>query len=261
MPHPATIVFTDLDGTLLDHDSYSAAAAASALARLRRANIPVILASSKTAAEMIEIRDTLGLTSFPAIVENGAGLLPAGVKTLGVSSDYENLRRILAEIDPDLRGGFVGFGDWNADEIAAQTGLALTQAAMAGQRQYSEPGLWHGSDDDLARFLSALSAHGVTARQGGRYLTLSFGASKADQMAAICDQYGAQRSIALGDAPNDIEMLQAADIAVVIANPHRAPLPPLLGEPDTTVLRPTAAGPAGWNAAIHQILDADGPST
>lgn len=261
MTHPATIVFTDLDGTLLDHDSYSAEAAASALARLKRAEIPVILASSKTGTEMIEIRETLGLSQYPAIVENGAGLLPAHLKTLDPSLDYQKLRQILSGIDSALRRGFVGFGDWDVAEIAKQTGLPRAQAALAGQRQFSEPGVWQGHAEDLPRFLTALATHGVTARQGGRFLTLSFGASKADQMAAICADFAATRSIALGDAPNDIEMLQAADIAVVIANPHHTSLPPLPREPDPSVLRPAGAGPKGWNAAIHQILDADGPST
>lgn len=261
MTHPATIVFTDLDGTLLDHESYSAAAAAPALARLTQANIPVILASSKTAVEMIAIRETLGLAQYPAIVENGAGRLPAHQNTETPSGDYQKLRQILSGLDPQLRRGFTGFGDWDTAEIAKQTGLAPDQAELAGQRQFSEPGLWHGTADALSRFLATLSAKGVCARQGGRFLTLSFGASKADQMATLCAAYGAVRSIALGDAPNDIEMLQAADIAVVIANPHHASLPPLPREPDPCVLRPAAAGPAGWNDAIFQILDADGPST
>jgi mannosyl-3-phosphoglycerate phosphatase len=50
-------------------------------------------------------------------------------------------------------------------------------------------------------------------------------------------------------------MLNAADIAVVIHNPHGAPLPRLVGESDTNTIRTTLAGPAGWNAAIHTILD------
>ena len=46
------IVFTDLDGTLLDHDDYSFEAARPALAKLETLNIPVILTTSKTATEV-----------------------------------------------------------------------------------------------------------------------------------------------------------------------------------------------------------------
>ena len=71
------IVFSDLDGTLLDHDSYGYDAAAAALAALRARNIPLILCSSKTAAELVPLRAELGFENCAAIVENGAGILAA----------------------------------------------------------------------------------------------------------------------------------------------------------------------------------------
>ncbi len=43
-----TLVFTDLDGTLLNHDDYSWEAARPALEELQRQSIPLILVSSKT---------------------------------------------------------------------------------------------------------------------------------------------------------------------------------------------------------------------
>ena len=66
------IVFSDLDGTLLDHGNYSHSAAAPALARLRHLEVPLILASSKTAAEIVPLRDELGFSDCEAIVENGS---------------------------------------------------------------------------------------------------------------------------------------------------------------------------------------------
>jgi ribonucleotide monophosphatase NagD (HAD superfamily) len=48
---PSPLVFTDLDGTLLDHDTYDWTPARDALDRLTRAGIPVVFTSSKTAAE------------------------------------------------------------------------------------------------------------------------------------------------------------------------------------------------------------------
>ena len=41
-------IFSDLDGTLLDHDTYGYEPARPALALLGRKNIPLILCSSKT---------------------------------------------------------------------------------------------------------------------------------------------------------------------------------------------------------------------
>ena len=55
------IIFTDLDGTLLDHDTYSWEPAAAMLAELQRRGIPVVLNSSKTLAELERLRGKLKL--------------------------------------------------------------------------------------------------------------------------------------------------------------------------------------------------------
>ena len=72
------IVFSDLDGTLLDHETYSFEPARPALDRLKREGHVLVLASSKTAAEIAPLRDAMGFSHCPAIVENGAGILAAG---------------------------------------------------------------------------------------------------------------------------------------------------------------------------------------
>ncbi|MCT8161814.1 HAD-IIB family hydrolase [Pseudoruegeria sp. SHC-113] len=257
-PPPPFLVFTDLDGTLLDHETYDASPAAPALARLAALGVPVVMASSKTAAEIAPLRTSLGLKACPAIVENGAGLLAPGAKATSSGDVYAKLRADLETLPSALRACFTGFGDLTSEGISALTGLPLANAALAARRQFSEPGLWTGSDEARATFLSHLQTLGIHAREGGRFLTLSYGATKADRMAEIRAGYGSPRVIALGDAPNDREMLEAADVAAIIANPARAPLPPLKTEAQGKVLRPTAPGPEGWNAAIHQILDQTG---
>lgn len=75
---PVRLVFTDLDGTLLDHETYSFAPAAEALAALKARGVPLVLASSKTAAEIAELHRALGLGDTPAIVEKRRGALAAG---------------------------------------------------------------------------------------------------------------------------------------------------------------------------------------
>ena len=75
---PRLVVFTDLDGTLLDHHSYSWRAALPAMERLAANGIPLVLNSSKTAAEMRELQRAMGLRA-PFIAENGAAVvIPAG---------------------------------------------------------------------------------------------------------------------------------------------------------------------------------------
>ncbi|PRY23117.1 mannosyl-3-phosphoglycerate phosphatase [Aliiruegeria haliotis] len=252
MGHPPLIVFTDLDGTLLDHETYSYTAAQPALRRLAEVGAPLILASSKTAAEIAVFQQRIGCEAFPAIVENGAGLL---VDVTDGQPPYQRLIAALAHIPARLRARFEGFHDLGPDGIARVTGLSPEGAFLAGQRQFSEPGLWHGTEAEQEAFLAALNAHGVQARRGGRFLTLSFGGTKADRMADIASRYGSPPSVALGDAPNDVEMLTTADRGVIVENPHGATLPQLEGEAEGRIVRTDRPGPLGWNTAMLDILD------
>jgi mannosyl-3-phosphoglycerate phosphatase len=254
MPRPALLVFTDLDGTLLDHEDYSHAAAEPALERLRAAGIPVILASSKTAAEIAPLRERLGLSRHPAIVENGAGILEAGAAPAAGAGHYAELRARLDQVPAALRALFAGFGDWDADEIARRTGLSRDEAALARRRQHSEPGLWSGDEAGKESFVAALRGQGIAVREGGRFLTLSFGGTKAGRMAEIAARHPTPFVVALGDAPNDREMLEQADLGFVIANPHRPALPPLDGEAQGHIQRIDAAGPKGWNLAMQRVI-------
>ena len=244
------LVFTDLDGTLLSHADYSWEAASPALERLKRIGAGVVMASSKTAAEIGGLRDELGLAQWKAIVENGAGLLKPSERNAIDRSIYAQLRAKLHKIPASLRTSFLGFGDMDVAQVSDITGLSPTAAALAKERAFSEPGIWSGNDQDKDAFLKALQSLNIYAREGGRFLTLSFGETKADQMAQIISDYAPCHTIALGDAPNDIEMLETADFGVIIANPHRAPLAVLNGEKSGRILRTTKVGPDGWNAAI-----------
>lgn len=246
-------VFTDLDGTLLDHATYSHAAAAPALAALKAQDIPLVLASSKTAAEIAPLHAELDLGDIPVIAENGAASVVPG-ENAG-AGDYSRLRAALGTLPPALRTRFTGFGDMDTARVAEITGLPPDSAARARQRLFTEPGIWSGTAEEEAAFIGALSAEGIEARRGGRFLTLSFGGTKAGRMAGVARGLGADTTIALGDAPNDREMIEAADFGVIIRNDHGSGLPPLPGERTGRIRRSTEPGPTGWNRAVLEILE------
>ncbi|WP_348656217.1 HAD-IIB family hydrolase [uncultured Sulfitobacter sp.] len=248
------LVFTDLDGTLLSHSSYRWDAATPALDTLRNIGAAVVLASSKTAPEIAEIRAELAWDHCPAIIENGAGILPPDSTDMPKTDSYVRLRHALDSLPAELRDPFCGFGDMTVAQIAQITGLSHNDAANAAERAFSEPGIWSGSAELRGAFIDALHDHGIHAREGGRFLTLSYGRTKADQMAALTDAFAPRHTLALGDAPNDIEMLQAAEFGVIVANPHRDPLPPLPGEDTDRIIRTTLPGPAGWNGAVLDLI-------
>lgn len=251
------IIFTDLDGTLLDHETYDWAPASPALNTLLEHHIPLIMASSKTASEIAVLRKAVGFEHCPAIVENGAGILPPGPFTDGQDvTAYRAVRDALAHISPSMRALYKGFGDMSVDEIAENTGLSPDAAALAASRSFSEPGIWRGTDAQRSAFIAELNQLGVQARYGGRYLTLSQGGTKAGRMAEIVAMLNLPDAfqIALGDAPNDVEMLEAADRGFIVTNAHAKPLPRLTGEGNNRITRTEQTGPAGWNDAVLSVL-------
>ena len=245
------LVFSDLDGTLLHHSTYTWNPAASALQRLRDAKIGLVLSTSKTAAEVIPIRDEIGFADWPAIIENGGGVLMPGSENADDDTAYQSLRNLLGT----LPSGFTGFGDMTPDDVSARSGLSLENAVAAKKRQFSEPGIWTGSEEARTDFIAAAKDAGLFVQRGGRFLTLSFGGTKADRMTDLITRLTPNCTIALGDAPNDVEMLKHADIGVIVANPDSPGVPAMPEEKTGRIRRTSRTGPEGWADAMSDILN------
>src|SRR5688572_23074035 len=67
------VIVTDLDGTLIDHDTYSAGVAVEAIGQAKEFGIPICICSSKTRREILFYRSALAI-SDPFISENGGAV-------------------------------------------------------------------------------------------------------------------------------------------------------------------------------------------
>ena len=254
------IILSDLDGTLLNHDDYTYDAAKPALEFLSKNDIPLILCSSKTSAEINPLRNDMGFEHCPAIVENGGGILKARAINFNSSSQHERLMKIVDLLPESSRLLFSGISSWPAEALQNHTALSTSELSLAIQRQYSEPGIWSGDEKSKHGFISSLKERGVVAHQGGRFLTLSFDSNKAVLAQEIIADYQSKQTelftiAALGDAPNDIEMLELADIGIIIPNPAHSGIPTLAGESKWQIIRANEPGAAGWNSTLLTILN------
>ena len=68
------VIYTDLDGTLLDHHTYAFDEALETIKALKDRGIPIIPCTSKTRAETLSLMQAMDIDG-PIIVENGACLL------------------------------------------------------------------------------------------------------------------------------------------------------------------------------------------
>ncbi|OSN02600.1 mannosyl-3-phosphoglycerate phosphatase [Lonsdalea populi] len=263
---PEWVIFTDLDGSLLDHDTYRWEPAKPWLARLRAARVPVIITTSKTAAEVAPLQHSLGLSDTPFIAENGASVtLPApwvnhpDFPHKVFSANYPRLCRILNSLRSEQSFNFRGFSDMTDAEVAGITGLPQSDAALARRRQGSEPLIWLGNHNELERFAACLKPYQLALTQGGRfYHVMGESVSKGHAVEWLTKHYqqrtgSVMTTLGLGDGPNDRSLLEATQYAVIIkgAVSDKVTLSP---EYHGEVYRTESPGPRGWSEGLSHYL-------
>jgi mannosyl-3-phosphoglycerate phosphatase len=265
------LIFTDLDGTLLD-EVYRFDGALSALAYLRQNDIPVVICSSKTRSEIELYRKMLN-NSHPFVSENGGGVFipcgyfdgrltirasegraAVGYQVLRLGVRYADLRRVLRSLQRE--GHPVrGFGDMSLQEVAHLTGLPLEEARLAMHRDFDEPFVIEHNDKGLENLSESIHRKGLHVTKGRIHHLLGPN-DKGKAVSMLIDlyrqRYEAVKTVGLGDSPNDLPMLRAVDMAVVVQKPDGTYDPILMGLP--AAIRAEGAGPLGWNRAVRRLV-------
>lgn len=264
------VIFTDFDGTILDHFTYSFEAAKSTMQALKEVGIPIIPNTSKTFAEVSELRKIMDLDSA-FIVENGAGIYmpqsffpekPRGAvwqKGFWVKSFAQKRSHwvdILKRLG-DYSHLYESFSNMSIERIMEVTGLDADSTKLASSRQFSEPLLWTGTDEEKDKFITLLKSLGARPLIGGRFLHVCGDNNKGKALKWLQKEYQRQyskslvTSIALGDGNNDIDMLEIADYALRISSPVHAP--PEVKRSDK-LYTSIQHGPEGWAELLQQLI-------
>ena len=263
------VIFTDLDGTLLDALTYAWSAAEPALEEIRRKKIPLVLCSSKTRAEIEVIRKELN-NQDPFIVENGGAIfIPddyftfkyasdrqvSGNSVIEIGAPYSRLTETLKGISLLTGVELKGYAQSSAEEIAQETGLTIEEAHRAKQREYDEP-FSIEKYTEPGPVLKAIEEMGYRWTKGSRYYHLTGATDKGKAVNHLMEFYKqkweAATTIGLGDSLNDLPMLSAVDHPILVQKPggayEEAIQPPGL-------IKASGVGPAGWNSALLKFLD------
>lgn len=270
---PQPIIFTDLDGTLLEHQTYSFTVALPALELVKEKRIPLTFCSSKTGAEIERWREKIG-NLHPFISENGGGIfIPHSYFTMNdidsvwakrdkndeysiliLGTPYSHLRQALDELRSH---GFEvrGFGDMDAAEVAETAGLNLEEAQLAKRRDFDEPFIFSGDQARVCTLLAAIEEKGLRSTVGGRFYHLTGDNDKGKAVDILKKLYqkkfGDIVTIALGDSPNDLPMLERVDYPILVQN--------YKGEHDqritiSNLVRAEGIGPEGWNKSVLKLV-------
>lgn len=272
------VIFTDLDGTLLDHHNYTWSPARPALDQAKQYDIPIIINTSKTRAEVVTLINDLKFEQQPYVVENGSAIIfpylpPNLLLKLQSKDQYQFINNqhtwVLGEYRKPLckwlkairekyKFNFESYQDWSTKKLMEITGLSESKAKESQLKEFSEPFVWLDSDENLARFIQLAESKGYSILKGGRFYHLQGSINKGSALTFIREyqeylfpKATSLKLIALGDNQNDVAMLDESDLAVCIKSPVNDF--PMIK--NSTVIYSKEYGPVGWNEEVLALIE------
>ena len=235
------IVFTDVDGTLVDADHHPIASTAPVMREVA-ARVPVCLVSARSPEGLYPIHEALGFTG-PIACFSGAYVLDADgaeitSKTFSaaVARDAKDL---LARELPQVAVGTYGYHEWIVDDranplVAREEYFVQASARECGDVEgtFGERGvhklLVMGDPEPILAAEALLSERypqlSVVRSNANLCEVMVHGVSKSQAVGVICEHAGVDvaAAVAFGDAPNDLDMMGAVERSFAMANAEDA---------------------------------------
>lgn len=261
------VVFTDLDGTLIDHHNYSIEGSREAIRKLADREATLVFCSSKTFAEQIHLQHQLGI-QLPFIFENGSALaIPAGFFPAELyaansrEAGYDLLIFAHAEA-PAIRAALShfpeirGYADVSDLELSAVTGLTGAFLHRARERWFTETLIDTFDEVEANQINQMLKPSGFVLSRGGRFYTVqSDTVSKGKAVAWLKDVFRQTAGpttcfAAVGDSLNDVPMLEVVDWPFLVQRPDQT----WVDVDIPHLVKIEGVGPAGFSRAVDSVL-------
>jgi len=263
------IVFSDLDGTLLDATNYSYEPALPAIKVLQENDIPLVFCTSKTRAEIEPLRKKLD-NIHPFIVENGGAIyIPHGYFSgqgnfdrededyliIELGTPYAQIRKALERMQLETGERIRGFGDLTDKEVALFCDFSEEDARRAKQREYDEP-FFLEDKNHLPEIAKLADQENLQITEGGRFFHLMGRNDKGRAVRKLREFYdregGPNTAIGIGDSLNDLPLLESVDYPILVQKPG--------GQYNRlnslrNLSQAPGIGPSGWREAVIEILD------
>ncbi len=214
---PRGVLFTDLDGTVIDFDDYTCPPTVrDAVARLAARGIGTVAVTSKTVPEILRVRDLTNI--LPVAVAEGGAVL-TDLETGGRFYPGGGREALISFLGRLQAAGWPvrGLHEMDAAELSSRTGLPPESAEAALQREASEPfmALEPLPPERLAALQQLVEKAGFRLARGGRlFHLLGPGVDKGTGVRLMMLSLGEGEPLAAaacGDAWNDVPMLCAVD--------------------------------------------------
>jgi len=264
------LIFTDIDGTLINNDTFFEGKNIEIAETLHEHNHILIYNSSKTFDEIVNMQKKFN-TSFPFICETGGGIyyknlltqasdeLREGYSIMYESKKIEMFKKIIKEeVQKNFKNDLDMFDDLCVDEKSRLSGLKGNDLHLASKRDFSILINWKSDDGRYSKFKSVLHEHGLKLIKGGRFSHICASHDKGQAVKFFLNQikssgmYNKILTIGIGDSTNDLEMLSNVDYACVVKSKNNNDLMKKIDI--SKVLLSTQHAPEGWAECIHKIF-------
>ena len=254
------LIFTDLDGSLLDRDTFKFDEIKHYLKKLLSKGIFIIPNTSKTEKEILEFNNELG-SNLPYISENGSAingldLLNSNLpKELILSREKNNLTKIFEKSVPiNLQNKCEWLSEMNKKKQSLIFGLEDEKLKMALDRKYTIPFIFDGNKNEKNKLFKIVKKNGLILQEGGRVINLTDKVNKAKALQVFVRFYKKNnknvKTIAVGDNYNDLDMLKTSDFPCLVFN-DKFTLDEIHIKNLITTNKPS---PEGWADVIKKAL-------
>ena len=234
---PVSIVFTDVDGTLLDAEHRVIPEACPVVQRVAGRGMPFVLVSARMPEGLVTIQKEMGFTG-PLVCYSGAYVLDEdGEELLSRPIDLASAVELKAFLDaelPDICCSEYGFHTWACDDD--DDPRIKNEERITTLKAVRSPLLEAFDERGIHKFLLMGDPEGIEAaerRVANEFPQLEVvrsspilceimdgAASKAEGISVVCDHFGLtlDDAVAFGDGRNDIAMLAAVPHSYAMAN-------------------------------------------
>ena len=233
-----SMVFLDIDGTLLDSQHRIMPCTLNRLKTLHEGGVPVILCSARPPAGVHLVAEQMGLTSPMACYNGGLVFDEKGTILRDAGIDIRRaveFKRFVAERFPEVVVNAYLYNVWMAEdpqhpmvsreaEITQSTPLQGSLEMIAGSATHVHKLLCMGDAMRIRALQHEAGKHFpdlMALRSKPEYLEiLSPESTKRSAAQVLLEHYGveAKRAVAFGDSDVDVDMLQYCGLGVAMGN-------------------------------------------
>ena len=255
------LLFTDLDGSLLNKKTFDFNAASYLIKDCISKGINIIPNSSKTDLELNEICEDLNIPKI-YISENGSCIKGLNFlsnslnKEISLSRSKEIiLKNFIENVDINLRQKCLILENEPLQNQIKILGLPKDKIPKALNRKFSFPFIFEGNENQELQLKTIVKKYGLKIQFGGRVLNLGDEVSKGNAMKTFVSLLSKETKkdyvlICVGDNENDFDMLDKCDYPCLVKN---GPIKKINFK--NQCIFSTQEAPYGWVEVVNKTLN------